>query len=55
MKQSGLGQVDPHAHRLWRRSVGSLGETDPEELLDWWLQVPSRKEWKQVGRQHADA
>ena len=32
------------------------GETDPEELLQWWLRIAAeRKAWCSIGRKHASA
>jgi hypothetical protein len=57
MGQAGLGQVDPCVHRAYGDdSLGLWGETDPEELLAWWLQIAAnRQEWSHHGRQHANA
>ena len=55
--QAGLGQVDSHAHRVYGNDpLGLWGETDPGELLDWWLRIAAnREEWRCNGRQHAVA
>ena len=57
MGQSGLGQVDPRVHRAYGEDpLGLWGETDPEELLDWWLRIAAnREEWRCNGRQYAHA
>ena len=57
MGQAGSGQVDPHVHRVYGGDpLGLWGETDPEELLCWWLRIAeNRQEWRLNGRQHADA
>ena len=57
MGQAGLGQVDPRVHRAYGDDpLGLWGETDPEELLTWWLRIAAnRQEWRRNGRQHADA
>ena len=53
----GLGQVDPSILRAYGDDqLGLWGETDPEELLDFWLQIAAnREEWNRLGREHADA
>ena len=57
MGQAGLGHVESHIHRAYGEDpLGLWGETDPEELLDWWLRIAAmREEWNQIGRQHANA
>ena len=36
--------------------TGLWGETDPEELLGWWLRIAeNREEWNRLGRENADA
>ena len=57
MGQAGLGQVDPRVIRAYGDdSLGLWGETDPEELLDWWLRIAAnRQHWRSYGRKHADA
>ena len=57
MGQTGLGHVDPSVHRAYGNDpLGLWGETDPEDLLAWWLQIAAnRQEWNHHGRQHADA
>ena len=57
MGQAGLGQVDPSILRAYGDDqLGLWGETDPEELLDFWLQIAAnREEWNRLGREHADA
>ena len=43
-------------HRHGGDPLGLWGETDPEELLDWWLRIAAnREEWRCNGRQHAEA
>tara|TARA_B100000674_G_C37977132_1_gene979985 strand:+ start:1115 stop:2323 length:1209 start_codon:yes stop_codon:yes gene_type:complete len=55
--KAGSGQVDPRVHRVYGGDpLGLWGETDPEELLAWWLKIAvNREEWRCIGRQHADA
>ena len=55
--QVGLGQVDPSFYRAYGGDpLGLWGETDPEELLNFWLKIAAnREEWSQLGRQNADA
>ena len=57
MGQAGSGQVDPCVHRAYGGDpLGLWGETDPEELLCWWLRIAAnREEWRSNGRQYADA
>jgi hypothetical protein len=57
MGQAGMGQVDPEIHRAYGDDpLGLWGETDPEELLTWWLRIAAnRDEWRRNGQQHADA
>ena len=57
MGQDGTGHVDPRVHRAYGGDpLGLWGETDPEELLGWWLQIAAnREEWRCRGRQNADA
>ena len=57
MGQAGLGQVDPRAYRAYGGDpLGLWGETDPEELLYWWLRIAANREkWRRIGRQHAHA
>ena len=57
MGQSGSGQVDPRVHRAYGGDpLGLWGETDPEELLSWWLRIAAnREEWRCDGRKHAHA
>ena len=31
-------------HRAYGNVVGLWGETDPEELLDWWLRIAANRE-----------
>ena len=47
----------PSVHRAYGGDpLGLWGETDPEELLNWWLRIAAnREEWRCIGRQHADA
>ena len=36
--------------------LGLWGETDPDELLQWWLRIAAeREEWRCMGRKHASA
>ena len=57
MGQAGQGHVDPSVHRAYGDDpLGLWGETNPEELLDWWLRIAAnRYEWQLRSRQHADA
>ena len=57
MGQAGLGQVDPSVLRAYGDDqLGLWGETDPEELLDFWLQIAeNREEWNRLGHEHAEA
>ena len=57
MGQTGLGEVDSAVHRAYGDdSLGLWGETNPEELLDWWLRIAAERErWCSVGREHAGA
>ena len=57
MGQAGVGQVDPSCYRVYGGDpLGLWGETNPEELLDWWLRIAAnREEWQFYGRQYADA
>jgi len=57
MGQAGLGQVDPVVQRAYGDDpLGLWGETDPEQLLEWWLRIAAnRDEWRRHGRQHAEA
>jgi glycosyltransferase involved in cell wall biosynthesis len=57
MGQAGLGQVDPRVQRAYGDDpLGLWGETDPEELVAWWLKIAAnRQEWRRNGRQYADA
>ena len=57
MGQAGLGQVDPAVQRAYGDDpLGLWGETDPGELLEWWLRIAAnRDEWRSHGRQYAEA
>ena len=57
MGQVGSAQVDPNIHRSYGGDpLGLWGETDPEELLCWWLRIAAnREEWRCNGLKHADA
>ena len=57
MGQAGSGQVDSRVHRAYGGDpLGLWGETDPEELLNWWLRIAAnREEWRCHGRRYADA
>ena len=36
--------------------LGLWGETDPDELLQWWLRIAAEREnWRRIGREHASA
>ena len=56
MGQAGLGRVNPVVLNAYGGDpLGLWGETDPEELLYWWLQIAAnREEWHRNGRQYAD-
>ena len=53
----GLGRVSPEALKLYGEDpLGLWGETDPEELLQWWLRIAAEREtWRRIGREHAGA
>ena len=57
MGEGGSGQGDPSVHRAYGGDpLGLWGETDPEELLGWWLRIAAnREQWRCIGQQHADA
>ena len=57
MGQDGSGEVDPRVYRVYGGDpLGLWGETDPEELLCWWLRIAAnREEWRFNGRKHAEA
>ena len=54
---AGLGRVAPEALKLYGEDpLGLWGETDPEELLQWWLRIAAEREaWRRIGREHAGA
>ena len=55
--QSGLGRVAPDVLKAYGGDpLGFWGETDPDELLHWWLQIAAEREtWCRLGREHAVA
>ena len=57
MGQSGLGRVASDALEAYGGDpLGLWGETDPDELLQWWLRIAAEREkWRHLGRQHASA
>ena len=57
MGQAGRGRVSPDALKAYGGDpLGLWGETDPEELLQWWLRIAAeRKAWCSIGRKHASA
>ena len=48
----GLAGVDPDALKAYGGDpLGLWGETDPEELLQWWLRIAAEREaWRRIGR-----
>ena len=57
MGQSGRGQVAPDVMKAYGGDpLGLWGETDPDEMLQWWLRIAAeRKTWCRLGREHATA
>ena len=57
MGQAGLGRVSPDVLKAYGGDpLGLWGETDPDELLQWWLRIASEREfWCCLGRKHASA
>ena len=57
MGQAGLGLVAPDVVNAYGGDpLGLWGETDPDELLQWWLRIAAEREnWCRLGRQHAGA
>ena len=57
MGQSGLGNVDPRVSSAYGDDpLGLWGETDTDELVEWWLQIAeNREKWSCIGREHAYA
>ena len=57
MGQAGLGRVAPAALNAYGGDpLGLWGETDPDELLQWWLRIAAEREtWRRHGREHAGA
>ena len=53
--RQGLGNVAPDALKAYGGDpLGLWGETDPDELLQWWLRIAAEREtWRQLGRDHA--
>ena len=54
---AGIGCVNPDLITAYGRDHrGFWGETDPDELLQWWLKIASDKvSWQQRGQQQAAA
>lgn len=57
MGQSGVGKVASEDYQSYGDdALGLWGETDPEELLQWWLKIAAdRHAWREIGREHATA
>ena len=57
MGEAGRGRVSPDALKAYGGDpLGLWGETDPDELLQWWLRIAAeRKTWSSIGRKHASA
>ena len=57
MGQAGLGRVAPNALKAYGGDpLGLWGETEPEELLQWWLRIAAdRENWCRFGREHANS
>ena len=55
--QAGLGRVAPDGLKAYGGDpLGLWGETDPDELLHWWLRIAADREtWRRLGRDHAAA
>ena len=57
MGQAGLGRVTSEVLKAYGGDpLGLWGETDPDELLQWWLRIAAdREKWRCLGLQHASA
>ena len=57
MGQAGLGRVNPVVLNAYGGDpLGLWGETDPDELLQWWLRIAAEREtWSRLGRESAGA
>tara|TARA_B100000674_G_C37769046_1_gene881608 strand:+ start:22 stop:1029 length:1008 start_codon:yes stop_codon:yes gene_type:complete len=57
MGQEGIGRVTPDVLKSYGGDpLGLWGETDPDELLQWWLRIAADREtWCQRGREYARA
>ena len=57
MGEAGRGRVSSDALKAYGGDpLGLWGETDPDELLQWWLRIAAeRKTWCSIGRKHASA
>ena len=57
MGQAGLGRVAPDVLKAYGGDpMGLWGETDPDELLQWWLKIAAEREtWYRLGRNHSSA
>ena len=55
--QRGVGRVAPSALNGYGGDpLGLWGETEPDELLQWWLRIAAdRESWRRLGRDHAAA
>ena len=55
MGQAGLGRVASDVLNAYGGDpLGLWGETDPDELLQWWLRIAAdRENWSRLGREHA--
>ena len=53
----GVGRVEPGFTRTYGGDpAGVWGETDPEEILRWWLRIAAeRQRWRRCGQEHAGA
>ena len=51
----GVGKVAPDVLKAYGGDpLGLWGETDPDELLHWWLRIAAEREaWRCLGRKHA--
>ena len=57
MGHTGLGRVASKVVNSYGGDpLGLWGETDPDELLQWWLRIAAEREtWRRLGREHAGA
>ena len=57
MGQAGLGGVTSDVLKAYGGDpLGLWGETDPDELLQWWLRIAAEREtWRRIGREHASS